>query len=57
MCQIMEESCKEYAKQQTYQIAMNLIRMGMGSEEDIARATDLTIEDVRELVELVKANS
>lgn len=57
MCQIMEESCKEYAKQKAYQIAMNLIRMGVLSEEDIAKATNLMLEEVKELAKIVKTSA
>lgn len=57
MCKIMEESNKEAARQNTYQIAMNLIRMGIGTKEDIAKATNLTLEEVQELARIVKASA
>ena len=57
MCQIMEESNREYAKQQAYQSAMKLIKKGIITKEDIADALDLTIEEVRELAEIVKAGA
>lgn len=57
MCQIMEESNKEYAKQKAYQAAMKLIRKGILSKEDIADALELTIKDVEALTKMVKANA
>lgn len=57
MCKIMEESNREAARQKTYQIAINLIRMGSLSKEDIAKATNLTLEEVQELAKIVKAGA
>lgn len=57
MCRIMEESNREAARQGTYQIAMNLIRMGVLADEDIAKATKLTFEEVQELAKIVKASA
>lgn len=57
MCQIMEESNKEAVRQNLYQVAMNLIRMGMGTEEDIAKATNLTLEEIQQLAKIVKASA
>ena len=57
MCQIMEESNREAMKQNSYQIAMNLIRMGIGTKEDIAKATNLSLEEIEALVKMVKTNA
>ncbi len=57
MCQIMEESNREAARQRTYQIAMNLIRMGVLADKDIAKATNLTLGEVQELAKIVKASA
>lgn len=57
MCKIMEESNREAVKQNSYRIAMNFIRMGVGTEEDIAKATNLTLEEVQALAEIVKASA
>lgn len=57
MCRIMEEISAENVRQEKYQIAMNLIRMGLGSLEDIAKATDLTVEEVQALEAMVKTSA
>lgn len=57
MCQIMEESNKEARKQEAYQIAMNLIKMRMGTDEDIAKATNLLLEEVETLAKMVRSNA
>lgn len=57
MCQIMEESNREAARQKTYQIAMNLIKKEIASFEDIAEVTNLTLEEVQELAKIVKASA
>lgn len=57
MCKIMEESNQEYAKLQMYQVAEELIKMGDLSEEKIAKATKLTIEEVREIAKNAKESA
>lgn len=57
MCKIMEESNREYAKQQAYQIAMKLIKRAALPLEDIAEDTNLTLEEVQELAKIVKASA
>lgn len=57
MCKLMDESNKEYAKQQAYQIAMKLIRRATLPLEDIAEDTNLSLDDVKELAEIVKAGA
>lgn len=57
MCKLMEESNREAMKQNSYQIAMNLLRLGEISIEKIAKATNLTLDDVKELAEIVKAGA
>ena len=57
MCKIMEEIGAERERQERYQIAIRLIKMDILSVEDIAKATDLSIEDVQALVAMVKATA
>jgi predicted transposase YdaD len=57
MCRIMEEISSESVRQEKYQIAIRLIKMNILSVEDIAKATDLSIEDVQALVAMVKATA
>lgn len=57
MCKIMEEISSESVRQEKYQIAIRLIKMNILSVEDIAKATDLSVEDVQALVAMVKATA
>ena len=57
MCKIMEEIGAERERQERYQIAIRLIKMALLSVEDIAKATDLSIEDVQALAAMVKATA
>ena len=57
MCKIMEELNNEYVRQEKYQTALRLIKMNLLSAEDIAKATDLSVEDVNALVDMVKATA
>lgn len=57
MCKLMEDSNREARKQEAYQIAMKLIRKGIVAFEDIADVTNLTLDDVKELAEIVKAGA
>lgn len=57
MCQIMEESNREAVKQNSYQVAMKLIRKGALSNEDIAEVTDLLLEEVEALAKMVRSNA
>lgn len=57
MCQIMEESNREAVRQNLYQVAMKLIKKGTVDFEEIAEVTDLTLDDVKELAEIVKAGA
>lgn len=57
VCKIMEEICDERERQGKYQIALRLIKMNILSIEDIAKATDLSIEDIQALVAMVKATA
>ena len=51
MCKAIEDMRKEHAKE----IAWQLLTMGMGTPEQIAQATGLTLEEVQELVKEVQA--
>ncbi|WP_207646282.1 hypothetical protein [Ruminococcus albus] len=53
----MEEIGAERERQERYQIAIRLIKMDLLSVEDIAKATDLSIEDVQALAAMVKATA
>lgn len=57
MCKIMEESNREAIKQNSYQIAMKLIRRATLPLEDIAEDTSLSLDDVKELAEIVKTET
>lgn len=51
MCKAIEDMRNEAAKMNSYQIALNLIELGTLTEEEIAKATQLTLEEVKELKE------
>ena len=51
MCKAIEENNKRILKNKEIEIAVNLIRMGMGSYDNIAEATGLTVEEVEKLAE------
>ena len=51
MCKAIEENNKRIIKNNKIEIAVNLIRMGMGSYDNIAEATGLTVEEVEKLAE------
>lgn len=51
MCKAIEEMCKETARYEKIQIAVNFLTLGVCSEEKIAEATGLTLEEVHELSE------
>lgn len=55
MCKAIEdmrnEAVMEAEKLKSYQIALNLIALGTLTEEEIAKATQLTLEEVKELKE------
>ena len=57
MCKIMEEISADREKQKTYRIAMNLLKMGIASDEQIAQATGLTVEEVQALAAMVKTSA
>ena len=57
MCKIMEELNNECVRQEKYQTALRLIKINLLSVEDIAQATDLSVEDVNALVDMVKATA
>ena len=52
-CKMIEdmrnEAVKEAAKLNSYQIALNLIALGTLSDEEIAKATELSLKEVNEL--------
>ncbi|MDE6519355.1 MAG: hypothetical protein K2K91_02700 [Ruminococcus sp.] len=49
MCRAMEERLNENSTMKAIQIAMNFLKLGTVSHEDIAKATGISIEDVKEL--------
>ncbi len=51
MCKAIEENNKRILNNQKIEIAVNLIRMEMGSYDNIAKATGLTVEEVEKLAE------
>ena len=54
MCKAIEDMRKEAEKMKAAKIAMQLLAMGMGSPEQIAQATGLTLEEVQELAQEVQ---
>ena len=54
MCKAIEDMRKEAEKMKAAKIAMQLLAMGMGSLEQIAQATGLTLEEVQELAQEVQ---
>ncbi len=50
-CKIIEDMLNEVVKMQLYQIALKLLASGKLTEEEIAKATQLTLEEVKELKE------
>ena len=57
MCSITEEIRNEAARQNTYQIAMELIRDGEIPFEKIAKATHLTLDEVQQLAKIVEESA
>ena len=57
MCEIMEESNREAVRQNTYRIAMNLIKDGELPFEQIARVTHLTLDEVQQLAKIVEESA
>ena len=57
MCEIMEESNREAVRQNTYRIAMNLIKDGELPFEKIARVTHLTLDEVQQLAKIVEESA
>lgn len=59
MCKAIEdmrnEAAKEAAKLNSYQIALNLLAIGEMTDEAIAKATQITLEEVKELKEQVSS--
>ena len=54
MCKIMEDLNNESVRQEKYQTAIRLIKMNLLSAEDIAKATDLSVEDINTLIAMVR---
>ena len=54
MCKIMEDLNIESVRQEKYQTAIRLIKMNLLSAEDIAKATDLSVEDINTLIAMVR---
>ena len=49
MCKAMEDMRNETARENTLQIANNMLGMKKFTYEDIARATGLTVDEIKEL--------
>ena len=49
MCKAMEDMRNETARENTLQIANNMLSMKKFTYEDIARATGLTVDEIKEL--------
>ena len=50
----MEDLNNESVRQEKYQTAIRLIKMNLLSAEDIAKATDLSVEDINTLIAMVR---
>ena len=55
MCKIMDEISNERERQKAIQIAINLLKMEIASEEKIAQATGLSIDEINALSAMLKA--
>lgn len=55
VCRIMDEISADRERQAKYKIALNFLKMGIASEEQIAQATGLTIDEVHALSAMLKA--
>lgn len=49
MCKAIEDMRKEAEERKAVKIALKLLALGTVSIEDIAKTTDLSLEDVQEL--------
>ena len=60
MCKAIEDMRNEAAKQAAWQkateTAMKLIAMGVGTHEQVAQATGLTLDEVQELAKEVQTS-
>ena len=57
VCKIMEEISAERERQTQYHIAIELIKMGLLTDEQIAQATHLTLDTIKALEAMVKATA
>jgi hypothetical protein len=57
MCKIMEEIGADRERQGKIQVAINLLKMGIASDEQISLATGFTIEEIQALAALVKTTA
>jgi len=51
MCKAIEENNKRIIRNNKIEIAVNFIRLGKNSYDEIAEATGLTVEEVEKLAE------
>ena len=51
MCKAIEENNKRIIRNNKIEIAVNFIRLGKNSYDEIAKATGLTVEEVEKLAE------
>ena len=51
MCKLNEDMRNETATKKSAEIALNLLSLGTMSYEEIASATGLTLDDIKELAE------
>ena len=49
MCRIMDEVIQKETKETSVRIASNLLRLGNDTHEQIAEATGLTLDEVKQL--------
>lgn len=55
MCKIMEEISGERERQKAIQIAVNLLKMQIASEEQISQATGLSVDEIKALSVMLKS--
>ena len=54
MSELMNEIITNRIRQTKFEIAIKLLKMNLLSHEEISKATELTIEEMQELAELIE---
>ena len=54
MSELMNEIITNRIRQTKFEIAIKLLKMNLLSHEEISKATELTIEEIQELAELIE---